>query len=346
MLSSSNKNQVSENSAYIDQISMDNQLEKQAAKGQATILALKQHFSKNNDFPVMGNSISQIMQVTNENGGARKLSDIILRDQSLTSKILSIVNSSSYNQFGGEISTVSRAVVILGIDQIQSLSLSIMVFDKLNKGPMAMTLKSFACQSFLSAFFAKKLVEDIKSINYEEAFLASMFHNLGKQVTLYFFPDKYNEVSNLILENDLEEDAACAKVFGLDFAGIGQYFAIELKLPKNIIHGIQSKPKIISERPKATKDYLAQLSSLTNEILESAACGDNDLAEQKLNHIIDRYQVSFTLDYARVINMLSILLQILLNYCGMIGIDPNQNTFCKNFINFVSAQQEPEKSPA
>jgi len=326
-----------------DEIILEDALDQQLANGQVTLLTLKQCFDKNLQFPAMGNSISQIMQVSNENGGHRKLADIILQDQSLTSKILSIVNSSSYNQFGGEIDTISRAAVILGLDQIQSLSLSIMVFDKLNKDPMAETLKSYACQSFLSAFFAKKLVEDIKSINSEEAFLSSMFHNLGKQATLYFLPDKYIEVLNLSLEKNIDEDKACIKLLGLDFFDIGQFIALQLHLPKNIILGIQAKPKLIKERPTKVQDYLVQVSCLTNEILEAATCGDNDLAEQKLNDIIQRYQISFALNYERVLNMLSVLLEILINYCGVLGINTNTNTFCINFSKFVSNHTEAQQ---
>ena len=343
MLTNPVKNETTESMQHRIQATMESQLEQKRVKGQITLLSLKKHFDQDKQFPAMGSNIFQIMQVSNEPGGNGKLTDIILRDQSLASKIIGIVNSSSYNQFGGEINTISRAVVILGLDQIQSLSLSIMVFENMNQGPLTETLKSYACQSFLSAFFAKKLVENIKSVNSEEAFLASMFHNLGKQVTLYFFPDKYNDVLNLLTENELDEESACTEVFGLNFFDIGQYMAIQLKLPKNIIFGIRAKPTKITERPTEAKDYLGQLSSLTNEILETAACGDNYLAEEKLNQIIERYQISFMLDYEKVLKMLVVLLQILVNYCGILGINPDENTFCKNFINFVNTEQEAER---
>lgn len=310
-------------------------------KGESTLLTLKQRFDKNKQFPAMSNSVSRIMQVSNDNGGTRKLADIILQDQSLTSKILSIVNSSSYNQFGGEIKTISRAAIILGIDQIQSVSLSIMIFEKLNKGPMTEVLKSYACQSFLSAYFAKKLVENIKSIDFEEAFLASMFHNLGKQVVLYFLPEKYNEIQKLKNENN-DEDIAFLEILGVSYTEIGQFIALQLQLPKNIILGIQAKPKVIEERPENISDYLAQLASLTNEILECAACGDNDLAEQNLNEIIERYKISFVLDYKKTIKMLESLSQTLINYSVILGINPNENAFSKNFINFINRQSESE----
>jgi len=104
-----------------------NQINEQAAREQATMMLLKRGIDKNKEFPVMGNNIAQIMQITNSQGCAEKLAEIILRDQSLSSKILSMVNSSGYGQFGGEITTISRAVVILGLNQIQSMSISIMV---------------------------------------------------------------------------------------------------------------------------------------------------------------------------------------------------------------------------
>jgi hypothetical protein len=156
-------------------------------------------------------------------------------------------------------------------------------------------------------------------------------------------PDKYTEISKLEIENEFDEDVACIEILGLNFTDIGQYIAIELKLPKNIILGIQSKPKIIKERPTEAKDWLGQISSPTNEILEAAACGDNDLAKQKLNQIIERYRVSFVLDYEKILKMLTVLSQILISYCGILGINPDENSFCKNFINFVNSQQETDQ---
>ena len=316
---------------------LDNEI---VEKGEATLMLLKQRFEKNKQFPAMGNSISQIMQVSNDNGGNRKLADIILQDQSLTTKILSIVNSSMYNQFGGEIKTISRAVIILGIDQVQSIALSIIVFEKLNQGPMAKLLKSYACQSFLCAYFAKRLVENIQSIDFEEAFLVSMFHNLGTQVVLYFIPEKYNEISSLIKETDCNEEQACTEVLGVSYKEIGQFIALQLQLPKNIILGIQEKPDVIKQRPVKVSDYLGQLASLTNEIVESAACGDKELAEEKLHNIIEHYKASFVLDYDKTLKMLEALSQTLINYSAMLGINPDENEFCKNFIEFINSQTE------
>ena len=306
-----------------------------AVREQATMMLLKRSLAKNKEFPAMGNSIAQIMQVAEGHGCAEKLAEIILREQSLSSKILSLVNSSGYGQFGGEIKTISRAVVILGLTQVQNMCISIMVFEKLNNGPMAEILKSNTCQSFLSAIFAKKLTGKSSSVNSEEAFLASMFHNLGKQVTIYFLPDEYNDILDLVIEKGIDEDKASLRILGINFASIGQFMAIEWQLPKNIILGIQPKPQRITQKPIKTEDYLAQISSLTNEIVQAAGCGNNEQAEKELKKIINRYKLSFSLNYEKVTRILVILFDELINHCEALGIDPNNNTFCKNFISFT-----------
>lgn len=306
-----------------------------AVREQATMLLLKKSLEKNKDFPVMGNSIAHMMQVSEGQGCAEKLAEIILRDQSLTGKILSLVNSSSYGQFGGEIKTISRAVVILGLSQIKSMSISIMIFEKLNNGPMAETMKSNTCQSFLSAVFAKKLANNLSSIGTEEAFLASMFHNLGKQITIYFLPDEYNEILNLVIEKGIEEDKASKRILGTNFASIGRFIASEWQLPQNIIQGIQPRLHKITKKPVKSEDYLAQISSLTNEIVQAAACGNNEQAEKELKNIIKRYKVSFTLNYEKITQILDVLFKELINYCEALGINQNKNTFCKNFISFI-----------
>jgi serine/threonine protein kinase len=309
--------------------------DEQAVKEQATLMLLQRNLDKNKDFPVMGNSITQIMKITNSQDCAEKLADIILRDPSLSTKILSLVNSSNYGQFGGEIKTISRAVIILGLNQIQSMSISIMVFEKLNNGPMAEILKSNTCQSFLSAIFAKKLAGNTSVVNSEEAFLASMFHNLGKQITIYFLPDEYNDILNLVMDKGLEEDKASKRILGITFANIGQYIAIKWQLPKNIILGIQPKPQRITQKPVKAEEYLAQISSLTNEIVQAAACGNNEQAEKELQLIIKRYKPAFSLSYEKITQILNYLFKELISYCEVLGIDQNKNTFCKNFIIFT-----------
>jgi hypothetical protein len=73
------------------------------------------------DFPSLSESISRINRLASsdrQNVGA--LSDAILRDVALTQKILRMVNSSIYKGLGGgSVSTISRAIMIVGYDAVR-----------------------------------------------------------------------------------------------------------------------------------------------------------------------------------------------------------------------------------
>jgi eukaryotic-like serine/threonine-protein kinase len=68
-------------------------------------------------FPTLSTTISDVNRVvTSDSHSAQQITQVILRDVSLTTKLLQLVNSAVYGQFRGRIRTVSRAVLILGCE--------------------------------------------------------------------------------------------------------------------------------------------------------------------------------------------------------------------------------------
>ena len=73
-------------------------------------------------FPALAGTISAINRVTaGHEHSVQELSNVLLKDFALTNKLLRLVNSTGYGQFGGSISTISRAVLILGFDAVRDL---------------------------------------------------------------------------------------------------------------------------------------------------------------------------------------------------------------------------------
>jgi hypothetical protein len=93
-----------------------------------------------------------------ENQSISQLANTILKDFSLTNKILRMVNSAYYQQAGGgNISTVSRAVVVLGLDAVRSIAITVLLLDHLQNKDNANQLKD----EFLRANLAGVLARDI-----------------------------------------------------------------------------------------------------------------------------------------------------------------------------------------
>ena len=79
-------------------------------------------------FPTLTSTISDINRVVaSESYSTQQITQVILRDVSLTTKLPQVVNSATYSQFGGRIRTVSKAVLILGGELVRNVAMTLMM---------------------------------------------------------------------------------------------------------------------------------------------------------------------------------------------------------------------------
>ena len=111
---------------------------------------------------------------------------VIQTDQAISSKMLKLVNSPFYG-FSGKISTISQAIVILGFNTIRNILLSLSVFALLPKDTELGEFQisnfwehSIGCGVISKAFGQKLGIKDP-----EEAFLAGLLHDIGKDSSSY-----------------------------------------------------------------------------------------------------------------------------------------------------------------
>ena len=80
--------------------------------------------NKVNDMPVLPSRVNKIISITEDpNSTIEDLEKEILKDQSLTSRILKLANSAYYG-YPRKINTVSQATILLGFQTIKSMTLA------------------------------------------------------------------------------------------------------------------------------------------------------------------------------------------------------------------------------
>jgi putative nucleotidyltransferase with HDIG domain len=123
---------------------------------------------------------------------ATDLSTIILKDQALTLRILKVVNSAYYHaQRREQVTTVSKAVVIIGFNGIRRLALGMSVYDLLRRGGELPAMQDFWSHSLATAITAQHLAEKVRFPSLEEAFVAGLVHDIGKLVLARCAPELY-----------------------------------------------------------------------------------------------------------------------------------------------------------
>ncbi len=149
-----------------------------AARLEAWVEALDE-----SDVPVLARTARDVGAVTGrEDASAAELAAVVLRDAPLTARVLRVANSSYYNPAAVPISTVSRAVIVLGFDTVRSICLSAAVVEALAATrPEGRVLEELA-RAVHAAVQAKALEEARGGARGEEVFIAALLHRLGHMV--------------------------------------------------------------------------------------------------------------------------------------------------------------------
>lgn len=275
----------------------------EAAKN-GTLEFLLRRMQRKQDFPAISGHITEINQKASHSSiaSASELSNVILKDYALTTKLLRLVNSCFYGQFGGEITTVSRAIIILGYEQVRTAALSIILFEHLNNDRQAEEMKLTAYSALMSGIIAREQAKKMKLTlqdDIESTFIASMFHNLGQLLSIYYFPDEYQEITHIMNSQGFDEDKAARSVLGLPFAEIGKGIAREWKLPAVMVESMNRMPAGPVKAPKNKDETIRQLSSFANELCAIGQMQAEDAAKAK-KALAERYEDALKIDGDRI----------------------------------------------
>lgn len=154
-----------------------------------------------------------------EDSSANDVTKVLSSDQALAGKVLKLVNSSFYG-VPQEITTISRAVVMLGFTGVRNLALgfgSVEALSKLNKD---IDMKGFWSHAMANAVAAQALAPFAnRRTDPEEAFIAGLMHDIGAYVLASAVPDVYKDI---MAKADGNQMALEREATGFTHAQVGQ----------------------------------------------------------------------------------------------------------------------------
>jgi putative nucleotidyltransferase with HDIG domain len=175
----------------------------------------------------------------NPNVSPADLAKVIKSDQSITSKVLKLVNSAFYG-LNGNVSTISQAIVILGFNTLRSIILSVSVFELLPKNE---TFGEFRISrlwehSIGCAVIAKLLAQRLGVKDPEEAFTAGLLHDIGKVVIAKLLREEFITILETTHSEKILFLEAEQSIVGTTHAQLGERIAKYWKLPPPLIDAI------------------------------------------------------------------------------------------------------------
>jgi serine/threonine protein kinase len=264
---------------------------------QSTIDFLLRRMRHKSDFPALSESVGAINKITgSEKESVSQLSNTILKDFSLTNKILRLVNAAYYRQAGGgNISTVSRAVLVLGFDSVRNIAITVMLFEHLQNKGNANQLKDEFLRANLAGILAKEIGAKTAARDVEQVFICSMFHNLGRMLSQYYFPEESEQIKRLIDQKPSTEESASLQVLGISFEDLGIGIAHTWGFPSLIVNSMRKMPPGSVRKSGNPEERLRILSAFSNELCAVIANATPEQRQKELRKVTARYNESVAL---------------------------------------------------
>ncbi len=212
----------------------------QADEATTALGRLLARMGKQSDFPSLSNAVTRIQRIAaSDTESVASLASEILKDVALTQKLLRMVNTVHFSSMGGgSISTVSRAVALVGFAGIRNMALSLVLLEGMQNKVQAGRLREEFVRALLAGQLASLLT--LGDSEAEEAYLAALFHNLGSLLTEFYLPTEASAIHELCESPPLDgqpppsPEAAARKVLGLGFEALGVGVAKLWGLPDNL----------------------------------------------------------------------------------------------------------------
>lgn len=243
--------------------------------GSGTLDFLLRRMRHKSDFPALSDSVARIQQVANsESKNVSALSGEILKDVALTNKLLRLVNTASYTTTAGGISTISRAVALVGFNNIRNMALSLVLLEHMHDKAHAAHLKEEFLRSLMAGMLASELGTTVPGS--EEAYLGALFQNLGRLLTAFYFPEEARQVRGIVSAggppgaSPVSDTAASLRVLGLSFEALGLGVAQSWGLPETLQACMRTPSGEPPTRPPTdSTDRLRWLTCTANRIADA-----------------------------------------------------------------------------
>ena len=216
------------------------------------------------NLPVLPQLFYQIVEAASDpDTEVSELSSLILQDQVLTGRVLRMANS-AYYAMPQKISTVTRAVMVLGFISLKDFITAVTVVDTLNSDAFKGRLfESFWVHALACGLSASFLVQRLNVDHREEAMIAGLVHDCGKLFLDHHFPKAYKRVIEGMRDGDsiLAEER---KAFGVTHVELGERIAKTWNLPNTLIEAVRNHHSFSGSRKNVRLSdviYLADLLS-------------------------------------------------------------------------------------
>lgn len=267
---------------------------------------LLEKISRDADLPALGMTVSRVVQLTSsDDEAARNLTYFILSDVALTQKILRLSNTVFYrSSFSTPVTTISRAIYLLGFDTIKTSALAMILVDRLTDRKHAKNIHAQLLQALCASVVGREMAKHSHYHGGEEAAIAALFKNLGELLIASHDHALYSEILALTGNRGLTLQQAAMHKLGCSLDLLAESVLKEWQIPDSIIRSLAPLAAGTLKAPRNRQEWMQLVAAFSMEVSllipRMADLGDSagkallgrfgsalQLDQQQLEHLFD-----------------------------------------------------------
>ncbi len=194
------------------------------------------------NMPSLSTTATKVMQVCDTTmPSPNDLNRVISLDPVLTGKVLQLINSAYYTR-RNKVTSLTRAIIILGINTIKNIVLSSAIVKCINTSPVrdALDMDAFWNHSIHVGVSAKLLARamGIPETEQELFFLAGLMHDLGKIPLSHQFSENYAQALKISKTRHMDICIIENALLGFTHCSAGKMIAEKWQLGDAIRDGL------------------------------------------------------------------------------------------------------------
>jgi len=254
------------------------------------------------DMFALGSSVARVVQMaSSDDQGTHDLAYYVLSDVALTQRILRLANTVKYRTASGtSVTTISRAIALLGFDNVKTTALAMLLVDALASSDHVYSVRVELEASLCASLVGREMARHSFYQGAEEASIGALFKNLGPLLVASHAHERYREIAALAGPGKHTMAQAAQMILGCSYDALSEAVLGEWKIPDVILRAQRPLGEGALKLAVNRGEWMRQVASFSLEVARMLAHGADPAGTAQARALLARYGSALNLDAAQL----------------------------------------------
>ncbi|HAT32417.1 MAG TPA: signal transduction protein [Janthinobacterium sp.] len=213
----------------------------------------------------LGASVARVVQLaSSDDEGSQSLAYYVLSDVALTQKILRLSNTPTYRTANGTaVTTISRAISLLGFNNVKTTALAMLLVDTLLNSKHAQSVRVELEAALCASLIGREMARHSFYQGAEEASIGALFKNIGPLLIASHEHERFREIRALMAGGEYTQGQASQMILGSSYDVLSAAVLREWKIPDVIVRALSTLPPGPQKVAVNRQEWMRQVASFS-----------------------------------------------------------------------------------